>query len=119
MPKGHHRLLVIQKRSLRRDHVQVRVQAGFVPHRRFLQRAAGRFGSCILLVDILAQNPQRCQIVLDLLERGERSLLIVGYGLVIGRAVLLDGRLRRPASKMVSATLMWNPDLFANSRSPR
>ena len=97
--KIYRRLLVGQQNGLSRDHIQVRIEAGLVPDLGFLKAPRGRLHGGILLVDILRQDSERREIVLDLLKRREGGLLIVGDGLVVRRAVLLDGRLAQSGIK--------------------
>jgi len=76
------RLLVAEKRRLRRDDVEIGVDARAVPRRGDPQVPGRRLDRRILLLDLASQDPQRRKVVLDLLKRGQHRSAIAGNRLV-------------------------------------
>lgn len=98
-PEVHGGLLIAQKNVLSGNHVQIWIKPALVSDSGFLKAAGCSLYGPILLNDVLRQNSDRCEIVFHLLKRGKRDLLIILHGLVILRAILLNGCLAEPGVK--------------------
>jgi hypothetical protein len=75
--------LICQQHRLRRDDLEIVVDAALVPIGKELKRFLGRCRGFTLLLCLLLENAQCCKLVFYLLEGGKCRLPIRSYGTVI------------------------------------
>ena len=83
--KAYCRLLVAQQSGLSGDHVEVRVDSGSVASRGFAKASSRGLDRGILLLNDLRKDAQGREIVLHLLEGGERCLAVSGDRCIVIR----------------------------------
>src|SRR6202042_2598993 len=76
--------------------VEVRIEPQLVAVGGDRQQPLGRRDRRILLFYLLRQDPQRGQVVLHLLKRGQHGLPVSGHGLIVSRLILLHRRTAQP-----------------------
>src|SRR6476659_6859368 len=102
----HRRPLIRQQRRLRRDHIQITIDARLVTLRRQRQRPLRRRYRRILLVQLVRQNPQRRQIIFHFLKRRQHRLPVRRHGRIVIRARNLRRR-RSPSLIKQRLTQRW------------
>ena len=80
----HCRPFALQRGRLCRDHLQIARGSRLVLSRGYGQRPVGCLHRLVLSACLVFENPQRRQIIFDLLEGCKHGLTVAGDGFIVG-----------------------------------